>query len=316
MKKFTLLISLLLISLFSIQLSAQNTTKTTTEHEYIPLVVENAQWVVSLYEVAAMEYYAVYGYKIQGDTIINATNYKKVYWRDVGFSGATTIVGQPLLFGAIREDVESKQIYGISFSDDYGNARCMFTYWGFEENCPLDEEVLMYDFSLIDGDNFGSLCSIEYNEAEITHANDQFLYGEWRFTQEVVPITMITVEGIGSINGLFESIYGELSGWYHNIEGYCVGTDTECGFQVASNLDLQLFSQILVNPNPATNTLKITNDSSTKIHCVKVYNALGKLVFNKAANFYQIDIEPLSIGIYTLQIQTENMILNKKFIKE
>ncbi len=319
MKKFTLLISLL-TGLLSTQLNAQD-----TEHEYIPMAVEGAQWLISFDDISTYDEYADfnYSYAIQGDTIINSINYKKVYWRFVAFhngSGGETnfILGPRNIFGAIRDDIENKQVYGISFSDEYGNARCEWTYAGLEENCPLDEEVLLYDFSLIEGDNFGELCSIEYSDSEIMQAMDQFLFGTWRFTQFTL-YSVFTTEGIGSDNGLFESIYAEVSGWYHNVEGYCVGTDNECfgDYIHLETTDYETQEKIIwFYPNPVIKLLTIEKNSNYNIITIKIYNALGKLILKKTNNFYQTNIEALNTGLYTLQIQTENSIINKKFIKE
>ncbi len=326
MKKTTLRISFLLtLLLFSVQLSAQDTIKTITEHEYIPMAVEGAQWLISLDDISTYEEYADYNYNyvIEGDTIINAINYKKVYWREVGYytnaSNETFFVlaNDKVLFGAIRDDIETKQVYGIAFSNDDGNARCEYTYWGFENICPLDEEILMFDFSLVEGDNFEELCSIEYSDSEIMQAMDQFLFGTWRFTQ-VALNSIDTIEGIGSTNGLFESIYAEVSGWYHNLDGYCVGTDSECfgDFYYADTTSYAFYNQIIISPNPTRNILNIENTSNKNIISLGVYNALGKLVFKKTNNFTQINTEILPAGLYTMQIKTATATLSKKFIKE
>ncbi|MGB0917861.1 MAG: T9SS type A sorting domain-containing protein, partial [Flavobacteriales bacterium] len=70
-----------------------------------------------------------------------------------------------------------------------------------------------------------------------------------------------------------------------------------------------------VYPNPAVNTLTIAN-SGTAIANITLINVTGKTVKTVAANTTTIDVSNLTSGVYFLQVQTEDKLMNTRFIKQ
>ena len=72
----------------------------------------------------------------------------------------------------------------------------------------------------------------------------------------------------------------------------------------------------LLSPNPAS--LKLLISTSAKISQLKIFDLIGKEFLSQTISGYkkEIDIRFLSSGIYFLDLQTEQGIIVKKFIKE
>ena len=73
-------------------------------------------------------------------------------------------------------------------------------------------------------------------------------------------------------------------------------------------------NEIIIHPNPAKNELKI--DSDLTIKSVLILNSIGKKVNLKQNSNNTFDLSHLEPGVYTLKINTENGLVNKRFIKE
>ncbi len=312
MNKITVLI-IFFISFF--QLNAQDDTR---EHEYLPMAIEGAHWMQSLAlwdDPNFMDFYD-YDYKIEGDTIISGTQYKKVFYRFFryqAYDDQTTSfsVGEDQLFGAIRDEIENKKVYGIVFSDDEGDYPTVNPYTNFY--CPLNEELLLYDFSMsvdevIDTDclELGSVISI----------NEQFLFEQDRIVQSF-DMDQHT-EGIGSMYGLFENYYGIVSGAESSLGNYCVGTDDECyGDMPGYTNEVNEYEyKINISPNPAKNFITIEVPLENTIRLVSIFNSLGELVQKETNDFSQIDISSIPSNTLFVHIELDNTILVRKIVKE
>jgi len=76
-------------------------------------------------------------------------------------------------------------------------------------------------------------------------------------------------------------------------------------------------SEISMYPNPASDKLFISSQTSVGIQKVSIYSLEGKMIVQKDHNLDYIDISLLSAGIYFLEIGFENGKLNtRKFIKK
>ncbi|MGZ4057078.1 MAG: T9SS type A sorting domain-containing protein [Bacteroidia bacterium] len=77
-------------------------------------------------------------------------------------------------------------------------------------------------------------------------------------------------------------------------------------------------------PNPATNQISLEFDlPETKNSLIEIKNVLGQTVksisniaFQKGANKIEIDVSEFSNGVYFVQLQNNNQIINQKFIKQ
>ena len=101
---------------------------TSLSQNYIPLVVDQANWRIEYVDVVNFEVLEEFSYTILGDTLVNNTLYKKV------FKNAPT---NNEVVAVIREDTLERRVYAIQFENESDND-------GF---CPLSSDFLLYDFS-------------------------------------------------------------------------------------------------------------------------------------------------------------------------
>ena len=302
---------LLLFVVFTIQVNAQ---------DYVPLAIEGAQWVIYKghedpdglppFEYSPPFNDQYYGYKIEGDITINGIDYKKVYRR--GFAPvnpntnnpttAPFYIGYEILYGAVRDDIPNRKVYGIQFcnaSDDYVN-------W-----CNCDEEILLYDFDMNVNDYYSDSCMfIGGNSFYIGEIVYQNIEGENRQVHKIGELTgsdtiiLRMFEGIGSSFGLFENLcYFECNPKTF-LTHYCVGTDDEClqDYLLATN-EQNINNTIKIYPNPILD--KFTIDFTIKIdNKIELFNLYGKRVFSKNIknNTITIDMSKFNSGIYILKI--------------
>ena len=67
-----------------------------------------------------------------------------------------------------------------------------------------------------------------------------------------------------------------------------------------------------VYPNPSLNTINI--DYNERYSIINIIDIQGKMVLQSKQK--TIDINSLENGIYVVQIETENGVLNSKFVKQ
>jgi hypothetical protein len=89
------------------------------------------------------------------------------------------------------------------------------------------------------------------------------------------------------------------------------------GAEVLGVNDNTLSSQVSVSPNPAVNTVTISNRSNINLSTVQIYNIEGKLLQTVSVDGSSttLDISSLASGIYMVKISSEQGIATKKLIK-
>ena len=104
-----------------------------------------------------------------------------------------------------------------------------------------------------------------------------------------------------------------------NISGNALGcndeTEVEAACLVATE-DLVGENTISIFPNPANNSITISNDNGIMIEKVRIYNQIGQLVLQVKTANNAIDISNLHHGIYILEAELNNQRLFKKMIIE
>ena len=77
---------------------------------------------------------------------------------------------------------------------------------------------------------------------------------------------------------------------------------------------------ISLYPNPATSTIFISNNSTTDILSILIYDVTGKLVIEEFSKVNQrpisINVNDLASGVYTVQIKNSNSVVTKRFVKK
>lgn len=295
--------------IISLSLKAQ-----TQSYEYIPIVKEGLQiWTT---DQKYGQYNEQYRYErlalTEEDTIIDGKSYKKLYSfteREFDIETATFVCG-------IREN-ENKQVFVASYHNQ--------------------QEFLLYDFSLTEGDsilaesngeydlyfNVTDVDTIDYNGVERRKITLQFYNYAW----------VTWIEGIGNIEGLLMDWRSyimamdpmpnvRLRCYEHNEE--CLYSDFsfnesiyDCYTPLYTGLEEnQIQNNILLYPNPAKERLYI--NTSIPIKQMTICNLLGQEIqkYNNLETTSSIDISGLNEGVYFVKIYTEKVVHTTKIIKE
>jgi hypothetical protein len=242
-------------------------------------------------------------FKIEGDTIINSTNYQKV-WR----TDDSTLVDWWLI-SFIRE--EANVVYII-----YGG----------------EGEKVMYDFNLETGDT-ATIANYFCNQMEIVIYNvdtinylgvdrkrwrlDDFGYEYW-------------IEGIGSTFGPLYSYYytctADLSFsllcFYENDTLRFIKEGEDDCFQSSVGIDetINSESRITISPNPSSNVILIKLPSSyppSGTTTLTIYNTNAQQVITQQITELQtiVDISPLPTGMYFVRATDGETVMVGKFVK-
>lgn len=276
---------------------------TFSQHSYIPLVVEGAHW--SYYKSYEGDY-SGFGYVIRGDTVINETEYKKLYRRSF-FRNVTHIneeywstYYQETFIGDIREDTTSQKVY-LKLENYY------------VQECPMNEEALIYDFNLSQGEFISSCLNHEGEAFEIDNLTNEYLFGKERRVY-FIGLNKI-IEGIGFEIDLLETHnYSFTAAAGKNLHDYCIGTDEECDqvYDPTSSVnDISIDINIYPNPTKDILNMQIPNFREGQF---SVFNKVGQIMLSGPLKS-MIDVGSLADGIYFIKVNTEEGVGIKKFIK-
>jgi hypothetical protein len=274
---------------------------------YIPLVQEQATWILHAYGEGGQN---LHGYRIEGDTLIDNVDYKKVYrlsfhlppWPDLNVGPPYKKSGQ-LLFGAIREDMAERKVYARIFEEPDLEARCT----------DPGSEKLWHDFSLTLGDTLPSCISHFPSSPEeiypITSLDTAFLFGENRRRWCIWDGSFYCqVEGLGTHDGLFDPHFGYIlidEGDFY-LRHYCIGSESECDIIDATSVREPSLpaSAISIAPNPARGPVHISLiGQEGAIEGVALFASSGQLIFEWIGN-QEIDVSALPPGLYWVRVRT------------
>jgi hypothetical protein len=309
MKKTFVLIVMQFALIISLSLKAQ-----TQSYEYIPIVKEGLQiWTT---DQKYGQYNEQYRYErlalTEEDTIIDGKSYKKLYSfteREFDIETATFVCG-------IREN-ENKQVFVASYHNQ--------------------QEFLLYDFSLTEGDsilaesngeydlyfNVTDVDTIDYNGVERRKITLQFYNYAW----------VTWIEGIGNIEGLLMDWRSYIMAMdpMPNVRLRCYEYNEEClysDFSFNESIydcytplytgleENETQNNILLYPNPAKERLYI--NTSIPIKQMTICNLLGQEIqkYNNLETTSSINISGLNEGVYFVKIYTEKAVHTTKIIKE
>jgi hypothetical protein len=282
----------------------------TKAQNYIPLLDTAKQWNVTetYYGFSTKTFFL----KISGnDTLINNTLYKTI-WQE-----GLPIFLFPDKWGFIREDTTNKRVYGIKQGST--------------------EEFLLYDFSLAVGDTVESEISYycantfsvqridtitllnnekrrKWTLGDVVLASPSHYYLEW-------------IEGIGNLDILMyptscttphAPTYSLLCYYENDTQLYKHPIYDTCYIDYVSSVYVQGEKdlKIIAYPNPVKDFLNIETSENIKINQIKIYNLSGQEVFNNVITQSQIKVNialpNLTNGMYIIQIETEQGVINKK----
>ncbi len=272
----------LFLSFFMLQSYTGNAQK------YHPMALEGAHWIIGWDRLSPPWLDRKYSFTVRGDTIVNEQEYKKVYQEFFEFDEETkrfsNRVGNPNLYALMRDDTIARKVYAITQETLY-------------QNCPINEEYLLFDFSVKEGDTL-KWCSLDglQLESDVSLADSirmhkSYYLDEFRNTiytrfgaagymdGSVVEMTVPIIEGFGH-----EFIGPFLDGSF--LIDYCLGTNRECGlFPIIKNDWFPIgaewyytkgstnsFSQRFLNP-------RITKDTLIGLQMARIWSQSGQLEF-------------------------------------
>ena len=127
-----------------------------------------------------------------------------------------------------------------------------------------------------------------------------------------------TADG-NEINGETSSIFSPISiGEYYVVvnDGECEETSYSINYNITNILELE--NNIQIYPNPSSGNITIIGN---KIKTISIYNTLGNQLYKVEKNNFNInssniDLSNLARGIYFIQIEQNNRILNSQIILE
>ncbi len=117
-------------------------------------------------------------------------------------------------------------------------------------------------------------------------------------------LTCIQVDDVDYANSL---VCGDNPNWCKD-EAAIYSED--CSLSIDDNLQ----PQVMVYPNPTKDYLYI--ESSNTINSIKVFDVLGKLVFQENNQVNQIDISSLDNGLFFIKIETDQGVSTQKVLKQ
>ena len=94
---------------------------------------------------------------------------------------------------------------------------------------------------------------------------------------------------------------------------YVDPSDSSCGS--VSNIDIALPTNIVISPNPASESVAVYN-AEAPIIAVHIFDGSGRRVQSEYNDFGDINISNLSSGFYVLEVETKDGKTTRKLIKE
>lgn len=246
-----------------------------------------------------------YQYTVQGDTIINADNYKKLYMGPViGFPYLNCFPQLPFIgwngyVGALRQDTAAKKVFF------------------YPENDTL--EYLLYDFGMQVGDTvIGYMnMTVGYAGPYIVSGFDSVLIGS-EYHSAITVDGQFFIEGVGSSFGLLESpryfeAGSQLVCFTLNGDNF-VGLPYDCDMELTA-IQENNTSSISIFPNPANTEFTVKVDNQQGLN-VQLYNLTGQQVcsYSVAGNQLTIPRSGLPGGVYIVQIQAGHSVIRHKVL--
>jgi len=269
---------------------------------YQPLVIEGNSWSVVNWSWgwAWTDYYF-----IQGDTVINDTNYKKLY-----FTADSTLQNDVNYFCGLREDTLSAEVY---FNHPY-LGDCLLYRFGMDiEDIAVVTSLACesINMTVADVDTITDLMGIERRRMRMEGWFDSYVE-YW-------------IEGIGSTLGLLTAgntycvadfnqdllCFNKLGQLIYMNPMY-----TECHVTMINLRELEAEKNaVKICPNPVTTSSKILINEKIRVERMEIYNSRGLLISEHDPAIPKINRGGLEPGLYVLKVITEDSgIINTKFV--
>ncbi|MEZ5195663.1 MAG: T9SS type A sorting domain-containing protein [Bacteroidales bacterium] len=239
-------------------------------------------------------------YKFEGDTIIENTSYKKIFYTEAQFPTNWN------LGGWIRED-ENRKV------------------WNRGINYP-DVEYLLYDFLMEEGDTLWINDPWEYMILDsVSNVDiDGNLRNKYWFKYPNEPAYAETwTEGIGSNRGIFQIGAAGYDGGTFWLS--CQHDNGQLVYMNPASPDCYMFgtgtyelneqaNELRIFPNPATDYISVTSQFDLSIDEANIYNHMGQKVLGTKTVNTTVNISALKPGIYFFEVVKSPEKLRAKFM--
>lgn len=268
---------------------------------YYPLIEDDKTWNVLNVNLVSIgppvdTTFNTQSFKLFGDTILNSVTYKKLY------SSNEEIPVNWNLWGFMREDT-NKKVWAKRVLDE--------------------EEVLMYDFSVNEGDSLliGYIEPIYHyvDSVTIVTINGTSRKKYWLSMSNYYWETWI--EGIGSNKGIVGSGSGNMvGGWTwllcmsENNELIYMNPYYNSCYMISTDITDNNKAIFQVYPNPINNDFRIEYPANIKIKSLSILNLTGQTIKQFDPVTAQLDISGITSGMYFLKISCENEVITKKIL--
>ena len=255
---------------------------------YFPIVQENKEWNVMYVIFPGIGWDTVYWtntYRFEGDTIINDTNYLKVYKSEEDIPLNWTFEG------CIRED-QGKKVF--------------FRKW--------DNDYLIYDFGVAVGDTI-EIYHNNYPESVRVELIDSIGIDGTIRKQILLKYLMYNSvyetwkEGIGSNRGILESgTAGYAGGWRwflcisHNGQLIYMNPNYNTCYLISTGIEELQAKEIEIYPNPSSGKFTLRIPDQIKVNSATIYDFQGQMVDSFDYGKTELDLSGLSAGIYLLRL--------------
>lgn len=284
--------------------------------DYVPFPTDNATWNTLFYgQYSAYDIYTInYQYKLMGDTVLNGTQYSKVYYTETNNKNLDEIY-----IGGLRED-NMKQIFFFPVSQTLPTIA-----W---HSFPNDTcEHMIYTFNNLE---VGQILPINSGDREIRVVSvDSVLIGStyrkrYGIQNDYILALEYWIEGIGSAVEFLSAFTFEFEWSFYTLcfkmqeDTYYINSpdgDDYCYYMVG--VDSPVVPDFRVYPNPTTGPLSIYSPFGGKT-TIRISNLQGQVVLTSDVNGKenQIDVGNFLPGLYFMQLQSGKWTGNYKFIKQ
>lgn len=264
----------------------------TDEGVYHPMAIEYANWLFEIEDTDA-PYTTYYGWRIEGDTMIHNTMYKKGFRID-----AQLVVAPPYQHLEFSIDKDSPAFF---MRDDMLEKKVyvLYDFEAMEYNCASivpDEEVLVYDFApMVDEEIYCEGGQQMVSEIDTVEYFDYILP---RYS--INNGNRIQYQQIGDPEGLFFDINLVFVDTYsERLIEYCVREDLGC-FHLFDPLSVDRIGEdedVRLYPNPARD--KITISSMERIRSIDIYSMDGRRLRSEK----EINHKEVSLNVHAINGQ-------------
>ena len=189
-----------------------------------------------------------------------------------------------------------------------------------------EDEVLLYDYDLEEGDFFHDDDEHAMQVTEVTTIIDNNGVSRKKISFSFIGLpdaTEFWVEGIGSSRGfmnvgMYEPAHDSDGEMYHmlcyHVEDDVIFVNPEYDECDIDNIDESIAeNNVSIYPNPAKDVIKILNDNNLNITNVEILDLTGRTVLNTEKTS-DISISELPEGQYFVKIYGETTMVKKLFI--